>query len=157
LNIERFHPNVVIIWCGVNDSWNVAERKSTSAGVALWIDTAAAHSRLYRLIRVWLHDRELEQQAAPALARDGTRFSIDADRPLDERGTQTVRWGSVVEHIQGEPEPITDEAMEHQAAEDFAEMIKYARAVHVPIVFVTYPLEFGHYGAANRAIRQVAE
>ena len=64
--LSRHAPDLVVVWVGINNSWNVAEvERAPGAGSAL-LSGLATHSRLYRLVRVWLHDRRLERVVAGA-------------------------------------------------------------------------------------------
>lgn len=156
--VARFHPDMVVVWAGVNDAWNEADVTSASGGWRKVLDGIATRSRLYRLVRVWLHDRRLERDTAPELAREGTRFVAESDRAMHSDSPQTLRWGGVIERIQGEPRPLTvDARMEQRATADYTAMVEYTRGAGVPIVLVMYPLNLGAYGAANRALRAVAD
>jgi lysophospholipase L1-like esterase len=156
--VARFHPDMVVVWAGVNDAWNDADVVPASSGWRKVVDGIAMRSRLYRLVRVWLHDRRLERDTAPELARDGTRFVVESDRPMDSGSPQTLRWGGVIERIRGEPGPLTvDAGMEERAVADYTAMVEYARSAGVPIAFVMYPLDLGAYAAANRALKTVAD
>jgi hypothetical protein len=59
LQVARYRPDVVIVWAGVNDYWNTGE--TPGDGSLGRLEALAIRSRLYRLVRVWLHDRALER------------------------------------------------------------------------------------------------
>ena len=61
----RYHPDTVIVWCGVNDSWNRAAAPATGASLLTRLGGfAVAYVRLYRLLRTRLHDRGLDAALA---------------------------------------------------------------------------------------------
>lgn len=158
LNVARFHPDVLVVWCGINDAWNNAEVDSTASVWRRWIETVGSRSRLYRLLRVWLHDRKLARDLRPERAREGTRFRVTVDRLFDPRAPAIVHWGSGIEAIH--PHVVdfhADDAMEQRAATDYAAMVEYARAADLPIIFVTYPLDLAGFAVANKAVRRVAQ
>jgi len=59
--VQRYRLDVLIVWVGVNDAWNRAERGDEVTDAMARLDAWLSHSRLYRLVRVRLHDRNLER------------------------------------------------------------------------------------------------
>jgi lysophospholipase L1-like esterase len=158
LNVDRLSPDLVIVWCGINDAWNLSELSDDPGGWAAWLDRVAVRSRLYRLLRVRLHDWRFERDLSAVQAKEGTRYRIASDAPEDPRAPQTVHWGSAVERVQHEVgEFKADAAMEQRVADDLEAMVRYASGAGVRLVFVTYPLDFSVSYTANRAIRRVAK
>jgi hypothetical protein len=74
LGLKQYRPQIVIVWCGVNNVWNRAESTDTAEDgwASRVVGFAERYSRVYRFFRVWRHDRELEsalKQAPPEQAR----------------------------------------------------------------------------------------
>src|SRR5262245_16376866 len=53
--IATYRPNLIVVWCGVNNAWN---RRDSATPWTL--DGVLSHLRLYRLVRVWRHDLQIE-------------------------------------------------------------------------------------------------
>jgi lysophospholipase L1-like esterase len=157
-NLSRFQPDLVILWVGVNDRWNLAE---TDLDAASWwdrLDAAAGHSRVYRMLRVWRHDRELERGLAQ-LKTDGRRQETEKQnwkRPGDDATLvmKHDRGASPVEWRHGEPfAPGPAEERVFAGLRDIAERLA---ADGIPLLLVRYPLNVGGFGSANRALDRVA-
>ncbi|MEO6027295.1 MAG: GDSL-type esterase/lipase family protein [Candidatus Binatia bacterium] len=153
--VGLYHPETVLIWCGINNAWNVTEA-SESSGWA-FLDGVASRSRLYRLLRVWIHDRQLER----TVAHDGKmgRLDLTADVPIavgPNVQTSFEREGRIETIVPETREFALDSTMRSRAIRDYAAMADYARAAGLSLVFVTYPIELGVFKVANEAMRTVA-
>ena len=146
----RYRPDVVLIWAGINDFWNHTEL-GPSAG---WptIDGLASHLRLYRLVRVWLHDRKLERALAGV-----TGEGVVSGAGVGTGGTFVVAEGGRIErltHSQGDAR--TNQAMDEEAGHNYEGMAQWSRAAGVPLIFITYPISLSKFAVANRAMQRVA-
>ena len=53
---RRHQPAMVLVWAGINDAWNMTEVATQNSSWWIRFDGWATRSRLYRLVRVQLHD-----------------------------------------------------------------------------------------------------
>jgi lysophospholipase L1-like esterase len=153
----RYAPDLVILWGGVNDDWNLRE---LSAGEASWVqrlDGWATRSRVYRFVRVWQHDRRLDREVATV--RAGGMHQL-APRPRAEEATRVAETATP-----GRPKKRRDPFAHHapvpggegRVFEAHEATLAQLRAAGIPVVAVRYPLEIGPFGAANRALDSLAE
>jgi lysophospholipase L1-like esterase len=156
--LNRYRPDRVIVWCGANNRWNEAELETEPGGAWPLVDGALSRLRLYRLVRVWLHDRPLERYAA--LSPEERTWAIESvEGPLGATEKWTVHHDGVAEriaHSRGESEADA-ETLFARTAHDLEQIAATARAAGVSLAFVTYPVEQGFFAVVNRAVRQVAE
>jgi hypothetical protein len=94
--LSRYQPDVVVAWSGVNDSWNVSELGETQGGLRLALEQLALRSRVYRLLRVKLHDLALERDALRS-RRVWEVEKVEGALSLEE--TWTVRRDGRIERI----------------------------------------------------------
>jgi lysophospholipase L1-like esterase len=156
LHVSRYRPDLVILWCGVNNAWNYTEVGRTPEGLWHRLDALASRSRLYRLARVWVHDRRIERSASLTRA-DGKAQLSQVDWKDPDRALWKVHHGGVVEEIRtykGESQ-LTDE-MEERVYEDYVEMVRWLRSAGIPSILIRYPLQSEPFGRANRAIARAA-
>jgi hypothetical protein len=156
--LARYQPDVVVAWSGVNDSWNVSETGDGPGGIAQSLERLALRSRVYRLLRVKLHDLRLERD----LARDRQVWEVtQVEGPLTRQETWTVRRDGRIERFvhqrESEDHYAEDAQVEARSESDYAAMVEIARAGGAALVFVEYPLDEGAFAAANRAMRRVGE
>jgi lysophospholipase L1-like esterase len=156
--LSRYQPDVVVAWSGVNDSWNVSEVDDASGGVALALERLALRSRVYRLLRVKLHDLALERD----VARGRRVWDVaDVEGALTLEETWTVKRDGRIERITHERTALDhyaeDAVVEARAEADYAAMAAVARAAGAALVLVEYPLDDGMFAAANRAMRRAGE
>jgi hypothetical protein len=154
--VRRYEPDVILVWGGVNNSWNRAGEHGKPEGVLVRLDRLASHARTYRLARVWLHDQRLERDRA---ARAGGRAweIVDVEGRFSGKDKFKLRrYDGVVETLQHDqaPEPPSDTDWQAGAEADYLAIIRYARASGIPIAFIGYPIG-GVGGIANRALRNV--
>ncbi len=133
LRLERqlyqLDPDLVIVWVGINNLWNLAERgKRGDAGsgyaVLRWLQGS---SRLFRLASIAWYNGTGHQY--DPVARGG--WYDPADPPA-----RRLAAGSSV------PNPAPG------LAEDLEDMTRTVRALNKPILFVTYPL-IGEHGISG--------
>jgi lysophospholipase L1-like esterase len=156
--LARYQPDAVVAWSGVNDSWNVSELDQTRGGLWLALEQLALRSRVYRLLRVKLHDLALERDA-----EKGRRVwqVADVEGALSLEETWTVRRDGRIERITNRrlaPDSYAPDAeVEARAEADYAAMAGIARAAGAALVLVEYPMDVGMFAAANRAMRRTGE
>jgi hypothetical protein len=59
--IDPLKPDVVLVWCGADNSWNV-EKAEDDVSPATWEDRmqrSLMRLRLYKLWRVWVHQEKI--------------------------------------------------------------------------------------------------
>lgn len=152
--VRRYEPDVVLVWCGVNDAWNLTGARQ-SGGLSPWVDALLSRSKAYRFLAVWSHDRKLEK-AALAAGKPATRVMLSVDRPFDPRARKLATMPGVTEKIQNTDvrDFSADADMEERAYRDYTAMIQWARSHGIRIVFLAYPTEVGAFARANAAVRQ---
>ena len=71
--LDRFHPRAVVMWDGINNSWNQTDTELWSdAGAAgdgahkRWLDLALERSHVVRFVRAWRREAELNRVLAAA-------------------------------------------------------------------------------------------
>ncbi len=156
-HVARYEPGVVVVWCGVNNAWNRAELGAEAPSWVARLDGVLHRSRLYRAVRVGLHDRRLERAVARVEGEETERANAEAFA-LGEENTWVLRHGEAVEKVvipRGR-EP-SEAAVEERALRDYRAMVAWLRSRGVAAVLVTYPVEAAAFGAANQAMRRVAE
>jgi lysophospholipase L1-like esterase len=152
VHVARYRPDVVIAWCGSNDAWN----RVPAAGIPSRLDALLQRSRLYRLWRVWRHDRALER-APEATRSDGRHQDSQVDLRVPGRQSWALRHGGVVETLRNDRAPaLADAEMEQRTRRELVAIAHWLDAAGIPLVLVQYPSEVGAYGVANRAIRSAA-
>lgn len=148
INLARWRPTILILWCGINNTWNNSERTSSDRSARL--DAIALRSRLYKFARVWLHERSLSEDVKRRV--EGGRHEL---RPIGMVGHDVPYFGKIFasdrERVRIDPD------IENWAAEDFAAMVRMARAAGVEVLFITYHLESRDYSVPNRAMRRVGD
>lgn len=154
LMLARYQPDAVVIWCGANNLWNHAERDRRTTSTRLWLDGWLSRLRLYRLARVWLHDRSLEKLAEAEAGEEA--WGVEGhDRVVSDEQRFDVRHDGVVERITHQ-RGADDPRLFDRTLEDLEAMAATARAAGVALVLVTYPLEKEFFSEVNRAIREAA-
>ena len=156
--LSRYQPDVVLAWSGANDSWNVSEVDGAGGGFRLALEQLALRSRVWRLLRVKLHDLALERDVARGR---GVWDVSKVEGALSTQETWTVRRDGRIERFtharEAENAYAGDAEVEARAETDYAAMAAIARAAGARLVLVEYPLDLGMFAAANRAMRRVGE
>ena len=160
-NVARYDPDLVIVWCGVNDYWNTAEMDDAGASWAAGVESLALRSRLYRFVRVLLHDRAIAD-STESLRTDGThqRTDLEAWRRGGESAgaTWTLHHGGHAETIRTEGDGLAEgEDPSERSYREFSSIAALLRAAKIGLVFVRYPLgALPPFEPANRAMERVA-
>ncbi len=143
--IARLHPDLVIVWAGVNSFWNAAETEAWEG----WTNGPRAWLFRLRTVRfaaaAWFNMTGFEHARAEVLewGDDGPIWQFGEERLVMKTG-------------RGEPDWLPEERVRRGLENDYARMIRTARAHETPIFFVTYPYEAGIFGIANEMLRAVA-
>jgi hypothetical protein len=141
--ILELSPRMVIVWVGINNSWNWAESESwggMKAREALqrWL----LHLRSYRAARVaWetRHGPVYEDYERPP-----GRLPERPGKPVSNEVSNEAREGA-----------LDADLLRRGIMLDFARMTETARAFDVPILFLNYP--YGFSPLVRRAIFEAAE
>jgi lysophospholipase L1-like esterase len=157
--LDRFHPQVVIFWAGVNNRHNRAETEVwQEAGVqeASFVRRLLDDSRVLRAVRMWRQDREMDH----LLAGTGSYVAPNSDRKDGDRV-----WGDhrrqlfgeevVFQNVQGDHLPPAEQARVTEL--DVRFMIEQARQRGIPFVAITYPFPAPLFTSANEGIRKAAD
>ncbi len=158
--LQRYRPDVVVVWVGVNNGWNRAEVEDPPDLGWAWLDGVLSRLRTYRLVRVWLHDRELKRYV-PKDRSDRVWHRVAQKGVFGPSPRFTVRHDGVVEEIGHERDPARVEReekdrVEAQIRRDYEIMVSYARSAGVRLVFIAYPIAAHWFERANRALRHTA-
>jgi lysophospholipase L1-like esterase len=159
LELARYEPDLVILWAGINNIWS-ASRSSGSAGLLERLEALALRSRLYRLVRVALHDLSLERAAAATRA-DGRPQEAVAENcrgeGCDFKATWRLRHAGVEEVVVNRETAERDpQAQTTATARDIRAMAEALRAAGVGFALVRYPLDIEPFDRANRGILEAA-
>ena len=134
LHLARWNPDLVLLWCGVNNTYNQLERANPSPLQRL--DALASRARVYRLARVWVHDWTLVGEVEREIS--GGRMALP----------QSIRDA----RVERNPERRTDDEIVAWAEADYKAMVQMVRARGIPIVLITYPLTTGIFEVPNHAM-----
>ncbi len=155
--LSRYQPNVMIIWAGVNNAWNTAELEESPSTLRVWLDRQLIRTRLYRLVRVRIHDRTLERYDPES--RSDRVWHIEVDKKLAPQpdATFTVKHEGITETIAHSTDGAQDASrVIPRAVTDFRTIMGYAQAANVRVIFVGYPLNRGSYKQANLAAWRIS-
>jgi lysophospholipase L1-like esterase len=162
--VADYRPETVVVWAGVNDAWNDSETDGASAKA--WLHAIADRSKLYRMVRVWQHDRRVARQVDPLIEGRpvATRFRAETSedgklvRDAAARRTVTIIWDDGMETMDFEGAyREADPASARRAEENYEAIARYAADAGLQLLFITYPLPVPGFEFANRAMRRVAE
>lgn len=151
--VRRYDPDMVVLWVGINDSWNGTDADTAEASWG-WLDAVASRLRVYRLIRVWRHDRKLERD----VVSDRRRPSVTQQGERDGKTFGSISYGDVVEEVtvsRSEKQIWGD--LQRAVERNYDAMVQWLRAAGIPVAFVEYPVNLHEFAVANRAMRSVAE
>jgi lysophospholipase L1-like esterase len=156
--VRSLHPDTVVIWCGINDSWNTSELDSGAVDLRRAVRDALRATRLYRLWRVWRHNEELFKPREWDRIANVPRPRVASDSGTNPNRTLTVDWGDRIERLPftGVEDADPDARVASRAAANYEAMARLAQAAGANVVFVTYPIELGRYIPTNRTIRTAA-
>lgn len=148
VNLARWQPDILILWCGVNNTWNNAEVETENW--LKWLDGQLLWFRTYKFVRVFLHDRALAADVRRDI-RDGRHLVISkGGHALDVPYAGTID-ASATGEVRTGPE------VEDWAVRDFTAMIRMARATGIKVILISYPFGMSRFVVANSAMRRVAE
>lgn len=153
VEMERFHPRLVIVWSGINNNWN---RRGTDvwapAGVPPppWWQRLLEYSRTVRFVRVWRHQHALQSllsDGAPLVAPAFYRAPGDTFDVIrrDIGGQEEVHYGE-------KGEDLSAAELTRVTALDIRDMAEQARAAGVKFMAITYPIPAGPFLAVNAGI-----
>lgn len=172
--VTLYQPDIVIVWCGVNNAWNYSE--VLGGGWKAQLAAFAYHSRLYRFVTVLLHNRELGRGAEGTVG-EGSHQPWERNVSIGEKQTFEIPAGDKVQTYTGQPRletyelrrgdkvetirhvhgpPREDDSVEARTHEDLREMMAWLERVGVPGVLIRYPQSVSAFGLANSAILRVA-
>ncbi len=148
--IDTYHPQMVILWGGVNNAWNRTGNLSRTDQLRNLGDRIASQSKVYRFVRVLLHHRSLDQSVAAEERGLGRRQPQKFDF---EKRIWTIKHPSYKEEVRGTGRNMRSvEEMEEQTYQDVIAMRAWLHALGIEFVLVTYPSPESAFGAANRGI-----
>lgn len=160
LELARYQPDIVILWAGINNAWS-ASRSSGSMGLRERVEALALHSRLYRLVRVAVHDFALERVAARTRA-DGLPQEAESEQcrgeHCDFKTTWRLRHAGVEEAVVNRKLAERDpQAQVEETLRDIRGMARALAAADVGFALVRYPLDVEPFGRANLGIQRAAD
>jgi lysophospholipase L1-like esterase len=148
----RHEAAMILVWVGINDLWNVSEATDAAPGWGARLDALASRSRLYRLVRVRAHDREIARAIAEAGAEERASMEGELGRP-----DWKVRIGGQVEEYHTESvELAVDDANMKRAGRNYRAMARWARDAGIPIAFLSYPVPVRDFASVNETIKEAA-
>lgn len=157
--LARYEPDLVILWAGVNNYWNLAGAERED-GFGSRLGAFALRSRLYRLVRVAIHDASLESAAAETRA-DGRHQQSEIEKcrgdDCEFQARHRVRHDGVVDVVINRRAEGRDLAGLRQRTEtDVAAMHRLLVAAGIGFAAVRYALDFHPFDAANAGIEDAA-
>jgi len=155
--LSRYQPDVMIIWAGVNNAWNTAELEESPSTLRAWLDRQLIRTRLYRLVRVRIHDRALERYDPER--RSDRVWHIEVDKKLAPQpdATFTVKHEGITETIAHSTDGAQDASrVIPRAVTDFRAIMGYTQAANVRVIFVSYPINRGSFERANLAAWRIS-
>jgi lysophospholipase L1-like esterase len=159
VQIARYRPSLVVVWAGVNDEWNRAGLEY-SGGWMERVDAFATRSRLYRLIRVHLHDRAMERVAVATRA-DGRHQVAESESCTGEDCEAEMTWriqhGGVVDVVQ-RPSPRRREREEQRRLSygNYRAIHDLLRDAGIPLALISYPVDLGSARVANWVLNRIS-
>jgi lysophospholipase L1-like esterase len=156
--VRSYHPDAVVMWSGVNDSWNTSELDAPATGLTGRLRAALRSTRLHRLWRVWRHNEQLFKDAQWDQAGPVPRPRVASDSGTNPNRTVTVDWGGDVEQLRftGVERSSDDPAIEQRAQRNYESAAELVRAANASLILVTYPHAYPDFMSANRAMRAAA-
>ncbi len=155
--LSRYQPDVMIIWAGVNNAWNTAELEESPSTLRVWLDRQLIRTRLYRLVRVRIHDRTLERYDPES--RSDRVWHIEVDKKLAPQpdATYTVKHEGITETIAHSTDGAQDASrVIPRAVTDFRAIMAYTQAANVRVIFISYPINRGSIELANLAAWRIS-
>lgn len=152
-HVRSYDPDMVVLWAGINDIWNVTDVENDDAGTWAWLQGLASRSRLYRLALVWRHDRQLDRD----VVGDRGRPVVTQEGERDGNPIGAVAYGDVVEEVTvHRSERLPSDAVCRRAEANDAAMVEWLRGAGIAVAFIEYPINLKEFATANAAMRAVA-
>lgn len=151
-NLDAYRPDIALVWCGINNFWNASEA-TNDTGLAGYAYSLALRSRLYRMFRVWRHNREIDGKAIQAQGGSGRAPRIQETKVW--RGQR----GADVDIIAPQPreQRLDHEQAREQAERDYRAMVAMAAEHGTRVLFIGYPLALNEFAAPNEAMQATAK
>jgi lysophospholipase L1-like esterase len=130
--ILQLHPDVVILWVGINNLWNVLETESRGdAALATAVRRTLLRSKLFRIAVVTWHTRSLENTPAQM---SGSRA------PVPTEGDEAAEWFWKFGDEEVRPVASKDELADSEIAAglefDHDRIASMTRALGTPLLFI---------------------
>ena len=155
--IESYHPDVVVVWAGINNIWN---RTETEDWAEVGTTDALVGERLLVELRVWRFYRAWQQQLE--LGRwldesDPYTVATQRKREGDPLGVWHLRLPGAQEVVANGPRSMVKAAEVARVTElDIRRVVEESQRREIPLLLITYP-QFGvDYQTVNRAIEAAA-
>lgn len=155
--IERYDPELIVVWSGVNNSWNrTATDVRDGAGSGAqpsW--QLSDYSRIARFVRVWQHNRTLRE-----LYEERGAYVAPESEPSDEPGRATFERSlgdTSDQFVNTGGASLAGDALVAATRDDLVWVVENARGRGVPVVLIAYGLPGGPYGNATFGIRAAAK
>jgi hypothetical protein len=153
--VETYGPDMVVLWCGVNNAWNRSGALTATDGVRNFADRALSRSKLYRFVRVYLHHRHLDSTVSVEAKGLGRRQPQVFD--FNEK-VWTINHPTFREEVRGTGRNLrTIEEMEEQTYRDIVAMHEWLAALGIDLTLITYYSPESAFGAANEGMRRASE
>jgi hypothetical protein len=162
--LERFQPDLVILWAGVNNKYNRSDSEPwEDAGVAPAspLRTLLDSSRFLRFVRLWRNERELNRfldgenvYVKPDDDGGGKKVTGADGAPITRFRRSIMGETDIFDHIRGDYLPGLEVSRVTEL--DVRAIIEQVRAAQIPIMVVTYPADGGWFYEANVGIRAAA-
>ena len=147
LNLARWEPDIVIVWCGLNNTWNSAE--SDSRNLTGWLDRMFLRLKVYKLVRVLMHDRSLYVAAGEHLS--GQRHNLET---VNRHSQRVPFFGTIKTEDTGQVQ--VDEDAVRATAEDYRAIRRIVESTGANAIFVSYHLDFERFRVPNEALGGLA-
>ncbi len=160
--LSRYRPDIVIVWAGINNSWNTSEMDRDSGSLLARVQGLATYSRLYRFVRVWFHDRELERIVASSPAVEARqRVAVQNGLGQSERWTvQSEGREEIIVHRRDAAQAdleVNRDRVQAAAERDYALMVEQVRGARADFLMITYPYNAEWFAVVNQAMQRVSE
>ena len=148
-DLRRYQPEVVILWAGGNMDTGMLGPRQGRLRFGRLLEQLLGRLEVYRFVRVWLDDRALEQRG-----RELERSS-EAPNPAAARQKLSKRFAQA-EARERAFQATTSEAQRQSLLEqDYRSIIEQVRDAGGRVILITYPVDLGNHGRANRVMRRL--
>lgn len=143
-HLKRYQPEFVVVWVGSNIRSDMT--RGHDAEGTLDASFLIQHSEIYRFIRTWLQDREIENRAKEIQEQQSELSEADALRA----GQKRLRTEKMF------LETMDEGRMQEFLVRDYRRIVETVRTSGAKVIFITYPFDLGPSARANRVMLQVA-